>query len=165
MAEEQATESRTLMALGTAAFLEAMIYRMLPFSLIPNWMPLIGGLDEVVAGMVMGFGAVTTYIGWEYGTGPKPQQAIYVVETFSVVYASSKPVFKLISDFSVKLYNSMFPVLAVVYEKGLPLLRRALNSTIDAAMPIIGAARDQVLQMVAGKAAGVPASEPMPEAA
>ena len=48
-------------------FAMGIIYKMLPVDLIPDFIPLIGKLDDMVAGLMAGAGVATMWAGWHYG--------------------------------------------------------------------------------------------------
>ena len=84
--------ARILISFGTMMFVVAMTYRQLPLDLIPNWIPFIGKADDLIAGLIAGVGLTITFIGWHFGMGPKPIEAVLVVNGFSYAWMALYPV-------------------------------------------------------------------------
>ena len=84
--------ARILISFGTMMFVVAMTYRQLPLDLIPDWMPFIGKADDLIAGLIAGVGLTITFIGWHFGMGPKPIEAVLVVNGFSYAWMALYPV-------------------------------------------------------------------------
>ena len=84
--------ARILISFGTMMFVVAMTYRQLPLDLIPDWIPFIGKADDLIAGLFAGVGLTITFIGWHFGMGPKPIEAVLVVNGFSYAWMALYPV-------------------------------------------------------------------------
>ena len=48
------TSARIMISFGTMLFMVAMAYRQLPLDLVPDWVPMIGKMDDLIAGLVAG---------------------------------------------------------------------------------------------------------------
>jgi hypothetical protein len=68
--------ARVMISLGFACFVAGFAYRQLPIDLIPDFIPVIGGMDDMVAGMIAGVGIALMYLGWHFGTGEKPVEIL-----------------------------------------------------------------------------------------
>ena len=66
---EKLGSAQFLISAGVCVFVAAMAYRNLPFDLIPDWIPLLGKMDDLFAGLCAGVGLTLVYLGWHYGTG------------------------------------------------------------------------------------------------
>ena len=81
-----------MISFGTMLFMVAMAYRQLPLDLVPDWVPMIGKMDDLLAGLVAGVGLTIMFIGWHFGMGPKPVEAVLVVNSFSYAWTALYPV-------------------------------------------------------------------------
>ena len=82
-------------SLGLALFVAGVAYRALPLNLIPNFLPIVGHLDDALAGAVAVAGVALMYIGWQYGTGPKPTEMVIVAEMVSRVWDLLRPLIRV----------------------------------------------------------------------
>ena len=82
-------------SLGLALFVAGVAYRALPLNLIPNFLPIVGHLDDALAGAVAVAGVALMYLGWQYGTGPKPTEMVIVAEMVSRVWDLLRPLIRV----------------------------------------------------------------------
>jgi len=96
-----------LMSTGTLLTLMGMAYVALPIDLIPDMIPIFGGMDDNLAKLTAGGGLMMCYMGYSFGSGDTPHEFQIVVTAISTVHATVTP---------------------VLTEQVLPLLRPALNA-------------------------------------
>lgn len=104
-----------------------MAYVMLPMDFVPDWIPILGNLDDLLAKMTFGAGLMMCYMGFTFGSGAVPREFQVTVTVVSSVY------------------NTVMPILK---DKVLPVLLPALRAI---AVPMKAAAKavlDIVLQKV-----------------
>jgi hypothetical protein len=52
--------AKFLISTGTAIFVLGLVYQLLPIDIIPDFVPFFGRLDDILAGMVMGIGMLSS---------------------------------------------------------------------------------------------------------
>jgi len=72
-------------------FIAAVAYRQLPLDLIPDWIPFVGKLDDLIAGLFAGVGLTLVYAGWHYGTGPKPPEILVAADLLEKAHVAVAP--------------------------------------------------------------------------
>ena len=98
---EKLGSAQFLISAGVCVFVAAMAYRNLPFDLIPDWIPLLGKMDDLFAGLCAGVGLTLVYLGWHYGTGPKPAEILVAADLLEKAHVALVPA-KVVAVQSVK---------------------------------------------------------------
>eukprot|EP00548_Thalassiothrix_antarctica_P020384 CAMPEP_0194188424 /NCGR_PEP_ID=MMETSP0154-20130528/54972_1 /TAXON_ID=1049557 /ORGANISM="Thalassiothrix antarctica, Strain L6-D1" /LENGTH=147 /DNA_ID=CAMNT_0038908837 /DNA_START=67 /DNA_END=507 /DNA_ORIENTATION=+ len=80
------TSKRFLMSTGILMILMGMAYIGLPIDLLPDFIPLIGNLDNMLARMVGGAGFMMCYLGYLFGTGDTPKELEQIVNITRIAY-------------------------------------------------------------------------------
>lgn len=85
---------RFLMSTGLLLVTMSMTYVVLPIDLIPDFIPIVGGLDDKIATLICGMGFMMTYMGYQFGTGDIPSELEMIVSTTITTYNTIiKPLF------------------------------------------------------------------------
>ena len=138
---------QVMVSLGFALFVAGMAYRALPFDLIPDFLPVVGGLDDMVAGMIAGAGVALMYLGWQFGTGPKPIEMIIVAEIISQLRHLFRPLTRVALLAARAGVAAAKPLAAAA----MPRVRVATEAAKAAAWKIVDKVAGQAVEQYLGK--------------
>lgn len=85
---------RFLMSTGTLLTFMGMGYVALPIDLVPDFIPIFGGMDDAVAKMTAGAGLMMGYLGYHFGTGEVPREFVVTVDVVNQMYNYVVPIVK-----------------------------------------------------------------------
>jgi hypothetical protein len=85
---------RFLMSTGSLLASMGMAYVALPIDFVPDWIPILGNIDDLVAKMTFGAGLMMCYMGYVFGSGEVPREFQMTVTVVSSVYGVVMPVLK-----------------------------------------------------------------------
>jgi hypothetical protein len=85
---------RFLMSTGSLLASMGMAYVALPVDFAPDWVPILGNIDHLLAKMMFGGGLMMCYMGYTFGSGEVPREFQVTVTAFSNVYDVVVPVLK-----------------------------------------------------------------------
>ena len=85
-----------------------MAYIALPFNLVPDWIPILGEIDNLLANMVFGGGLMMCYMGYNFGNDETPREFGILVTALTTVY---DVVFPFLRE---KLVSLLIPVVEVI---------------------------------------------------
>ena len=77
---------RFLMSTGSLMTAMSVGYMILPFTFIPRTIPIVGGLDDIIAKMIAGGGMMMFYAGYKFGTGEVPREFQMTVTFVAMIY-------------------------------------------------------------------------------
>jgi len=77
---------RFLMSTGSLMASMGMAYIALPFDLVPDWIPILGKIDDLFAKMAFGGGLMMCYMGYNFGGGETPKEFEMVVTAYTTAY-------------------------------------------------------------------------------
>mmetsp|Transcript_17197 Transcript_17197/g.56302 ORF Transcript_17197/g.56302 Transcript_17197/m.56302 type:complete len:214 (+) Transcript_17197:29-670(+) len=142
-------EARFTIAVGAALFVTALTYKLLPIDLIPDWMPFVGRIDDMIAGVVMGAGAALAYTGYMYGKGPKPPEVVGLVTLASEWWAVAAPYASKLWAVALVVLRVLEPLTSAATEALLALLREAQTRC----GPLLSGVSEKLLAKAAAEAA------------
>ena len=122
---EKLHEAKMLISTGVAMFSFSYAYRSLPLDLIPDFIPIIGKFDDLLAGMLMGLGVAMMYAGFNYGSGEVPSEAMRAVELTRGAYNKSVPYVRWLVDLTVAGFERAKPYYHIAVKEMEPLLAQA----------------------------------------
>jgi hypothetical protein len=83
---------RFLMSTGSLMTVMGMGYVALPIDLVPDFIPIFGGIDNTIAKLTAGGGLMMAYMGYKFGTGETPREFDVVVTAVKTVYNVVMPI-------------------------------------------------------------------------
>jgi len=122
---EKLHEAKMLISTGVAMFSFSYAYRSLPLDLIPDFIPIIGKFDDLLAGMLMGVGVAMMYAGFNYGSGEVPAEAARAVELTRGAYTKSMPYLRWAANLAVAGFERAKPYYHIAMRKLEPMLAQA----------------------------------------
>ena len=96
------------MSTGSLMAIMGMSYVALPIDLVPDFIPIFGGIDDSIAKLTAGGGLMMAYMGYTAGHGNVPGEFQIVVTVISTVYGVVMPIFRN------KIVPLMVPVVKAV---------------------------------------------------
>lgn len=132
---------RFLMSTGALLTAVGMGYVMLPIDLVPDWIPVFGGLDDALAKMTAGAGLMMAYLGHEFGAGDVPAE-------FEVVVSVVQRVYRVVVPF---LTQTIVP-LVIPALTALAVPAKALAQAVWGKLVQDGTARDTVVNHIVEQA-------------
>lgn len=127
-----------LISAGVCLFVAAMAYRALPMDFIPDWIPILGKIDDLFAGLFAGIGLCLIYAGWHFGTGPKPAEILIAADLVQKAKVALYP-FQVVAVTSIKAgIKAARPVVNIV----LPIIEKSIANTV---MPVLLSVKDALL--------------------
>jgi len=88
-----------LVSTGVCLIVASCVYHCFPLDFIPEIAPKIGRFNDVVAGVVMGFGISLCVLGYWLGSGPIPSDIDFVARVFRSVFGLMRPWLELLGPF------------------------------------------------------------------
>mmetsp|Transcript_29548 Transcript_29548/g.48760 ORF Transcript_29548/g.48760 Transcript_29548/m.48760 type:complete len:178 (+) Transcript_29548:304-837(+) len=85
---------RFLMSTGSLLAFMGMAYVTLPIDFVPDWIPILGKLDDLLAKMTFGGGIMMCYMGYQFGSGEVPREFQVPVTAVRTVHGAVMPVVK-----------------------------------------------------------------------
>lgn len=83
--------AKFLISTGSTLIAVGFLYRCLPIDLVPDFLPIIGKLDNLLAGVVIGIGISVAVFGYKFGVGPHPESSTQLTEYGAFIYHQSQP--------------------------------------------------------------------------
>ena len=118
---------RFIMSTGSLITTMGMAYIALPFDLIPDWIPIFGIIDDLLAKMAFGGGLMMFYMGYKFGNGEIPRE-------FEIIVTACTTVHGLLSPFlEEKLIPLLVPAAEAVAVPMKVLAKVVLDVVIDTA--------------------------------
>ena len=138
---------RFLMSTGLLLVTMSMTYVVLPIDLIPDFIPIVGGLDDKIATLVCGMGFMMTYMGYQFGTGDIPSELQMIVATTITTYNTViKPLFvDHIIPMATPIIKSAIVPMKMVAKSMLGKIMDTVNDPV-----VQNSAKETVMNMMAG---------------
>lgn len=92
--EDYFLSARFLMSTGALMTVQGMAYVSLPVDFIPDWIPIFGTIDDLIARMAAGAGLMMCYMGYYFGSGNIPEEFETVAESLHQVYLAAIPIWR-----------------------------------------------------------------------
>ena len=146
---EKLQEAKMLISTGVAMFSFSYAYRSLPLDLIPDFIPIIGKFDDLLAGMLMGLGVAMMYAGFNYGSGEVPTEALRAVELTRGAYNKSAPYVRWLVDLIVAGFERAKPYYHIALREVEPLLAQARIAAQPYVAKVFDVMRPYTAQVVA----------------
>jgi hypothetical protein len=132
-AEHYFLSVRFLMSTGSLMTVMGMGYVTLPIDLIPDIIPIFGGIDDNIAKLTAGGGMMMTYMGYKFGTGETPREFEVTVTAVTAVYNTIMPIVK----------GQLVPIVLPAVKAMLVPMKAAARSLLG---QVLGTVRDPKVQ-------------------
>mmetsp|Transcript_14132 Transcript_14132/g.20877 ORF Transcript_14132/g.20877 Transcript_14132/m.20877 type:complete len:184 (-) Transcript_14132:235-786(-) len=113
--------ARFLMSTGALITVLGMAYVSLPVDFIPDWIPIFGTIDDLLARMAAGAGLMMCFMGYSFGSDNIPEEFEMIADSIRKLYYSAIPIWQ----------DKIAPVaIPVVKATSIPL-RWAMDATLS----------------------------------